>query len=117
MTLTEGFGHTPNTVSEAIGGFDPSNPNQPIGFPAWLITPRGRLTPNEKAVILAISFLIAYRLYHTHQNIADSAGISLSTTKRVLAELKKRGLVSWTKSQGYENEYSLHLCYEQEEQR
>ena len=82
-----------------------------VKFPKWL-TKAGVSTPNEKAVILALASH-GEEIFPSHKVLADEAGVSKATLKRVLVELRKKGWLTWVErfnsNAQITNVYTLHL--------
>jgi hypothetical protein len=67
-------------------------------IPRWILYDE-QLSANAKLVYVVLSSHVGANdtAWPSHQRIADLLGVSKTTVKKMLAELKLRGLVSWTR--------------------
>ncbi|MFJ8024286.1 hypothetical protein [Streptomyces sp. NPDC096311] len=87
-------------------------------YPTWVWEPGNGLTVNERALYIYLSAMGGYEgpVSRTNDDIALHTGVSVSTVKRTIAQLKAKALVTVEKIKGdgsyATNHYTLRMPIE-----
>ena len=84
-------------------------------LPNWVLEP-GVTTAYEQSLLLNLNYFLGKndQAWPSHQTLSSRCGISIATVKRVLLQLREKGLIHWEKQSDQRgakatNRYSLNL--------